>query len=69
MTKVSRSVWEFKVVRDRTITVESKQANAAEKAAPILREFIGKSAKEHVVCMMLDARHNVIGLNLVSHSC
>jgi DNA repair protein RadC len=61
-----KEVWSYQVVRDRALTVESKIASNSTNAARILREFIGKSSKEHVVMMALDARHAIIGLNLVS---
>ncbi len=54
------------LVKDSSIPVDSRFADAPEKAASIIREFIGNTDREVFVCLMVNSRHPLIGINQVS---
>lgn len=57
-------VYKVALVRDGSIV--SEPVEAAETAARIAAEYIGQADREHVVVLLLNARHKLIGINTVS---
>ena len=54
------------LVRDASIKAETRLADCAKVAAPILRAVVGDSDRENFLVAALDARRRVIGVSTVS---
>jgi DNA repair protein RadC len=54
------------VVRERTVTAGTRAIRRPRDAAAVAREFIGDYDREHVVALLLDAKHRVLALHTVA---
>ena len=54
------------LVKDSSIPVDSRLADAPDKAAKIIREFIGNTDREVFVCLLVNSRNQLIAINQVS---
>jgi len=60
------AVYGVVLVRDSSVVVASKAADSPAAAADILRTYIGRVDREHLVVLLVDSRRQVIGINTVS---
>jgi DNA repair protein RadC len=60
------AVYGLILVRDSSVAVESRAADSPAVAADILRKHIGPVDREHLVVLLVDSRHRVVGINTVS---
>ena len=60
--------YSVRLVRDGSVKAETKLADSPERVAAIVRAYWGEGEldREHLVCLMLNARSQVIGINTVS---
>ncbi len=55
-----------RLVKEGVLPSESKTVDGPAVVVGVARPFIGNTAKEHFVCLLLNSRNHLIGLNLVS---
>ena len=60
--------YSVRLVRDGSVKAESRLADSPERVAGVVRAYWGEGEldREHLVCLMLNARSQVIGINTVS---
>ena len=60
--------YSVRLVRDGSVKAETKLADSPERVAAIVRAYWGEGEldREHLVCLMINARSQVIGINTVS---
>lgn len=58
--------YSVELVRERTLNVESKNADCPENVATIARQYLGNPDREYFVAFLLNSRNQVIGINTVS---
>ena len=60
--------YSVRLVRDCFVKAETKTADSPQRAVEIIRAYWGEGEldREHLVCLMLNARSQVIGINTVS---
>lgn len=54
------------LVRERTIPSEFKRLTDAESAARLFHAYLGSPDREHFLVMLLNTKHDVIGISTVS---
>ena len=54
------------LVRDGSVTTPSKNVGQSQDAVTVFRNFLGDVDREHFMVMMLDKKHKIIGVNIVS---
>ena len=54
------------LVKDSSLRVPGKKADNPGAVADILKAYLAGKDREHFVVLMLDTRHNVLGINTVS---
>jgi DNA repair protein RadC len=57
---------EVRLVRDRTVDRPTRKISKAADAADIVREYLDGADREKFVVILLNTKHNVIGINTVS---
>lgn len=56
----------IEMVRERSMASEVKQIRCAEDAARICQAYLEGVDREHVIVLLLDTKHKVIGIHTVS---
>ncbi|MHB9026427.1 MAG: JAB domain-containing protein [Armatimonadota bacterium] len=59
-------VYRVALVRERVQTTDRKVISSPADAYEILKEFIGEADREQFVILLLDTRHNLRGIHVVS---
>ena len=60
--------YSVRLVRDAFVRAETRLADSPQRVVEIVRAYWGEGEldREHLVCLMLNARSQVIGINTVS---
>lgn len=66
MSKPPIPVYRVELVYDGGLGIAPVLADTAAKVAEMVRAYIGRTAREHLILILLDARQQVTGLHTVS---
>ncbi len=59
-------IYQVKLVRDGSLATERKKVGAPEAAASVLHQYFDEADREHFVALLLDTKHQIIGINTVT---
>lgn len=59
-------IYQVKLVRDGSLTTERKKIDAPATAANVLHQYFEGADREHFVVLLLDTRHQIIGIHTVT---
>ncbi len=59
-------IYQVKLVRDGSLTTERKKIDAPTTAANVLHQYFEGADREHFVVLLLDTRHQIIGIHTVT---
>lgn len=59
-------IYQVKLVRDGSLTTERKRIDAPATAANVLHQYFDGTDREHFVVLLLDTRHQIIGIHTVT---
>lgn len=59
-------IYQVKLVRDGSLTAERKKIDAPATAANVLHQYFDGADREHFVVLLLDTRHQIIGIHTVT---
>ncbi len=59
-------VYRIALVREATLPAETCVIHGPQDAAMILRDYLADADREHVVALLLDAKHRVVAVHTVS---
>ena len=58
--------YKISMVKDGSICAERRTITRSNDLLPILREYFAHHDREEMLCVLLDAKHKIIGLHTVS---
>jgi DNA repair protein RadC len=59
-------IYQVKLVRDGSLTTKRKKIDAPATAANVLHQYFDGADREHFVVLLLDTRHQIIGIHTVT---
>ena len=59
-------IYQVKLVRDGSLTTERKRIEGPATAASVLHQYFEGADREHFVVLLLDTKHQIIGIHTVS---
>ena len=58
--------FKLSLVKDGSVKAESRTADSPGVVADIVRDYIGPTDREHFVALLVNARHEILGVETVS---